>query len=212
MCRRLRGTLIDRKTMKYKFSINSAVRLGIIAIACVGLSGTALAQGGLTFDSKPYPTPDRSGKGSPAQGTAKSKPNTAGRKLSSADKAFIQDAAKGGMMEVAMGRVAEQNATDSEVKNFGGRMVKDHGKANDELKTLAKEENVQLPAEKQPGKWKSDKDYMGQMVKDHEKDLAAFEKEAKEGSDPDVKSFASKTSEVVRKHLEMAKKIDSKLK
>jgi len=27
-----------------------------------------------------------------------------------------------------------------------------------------------------------------------------------------VKSFASKTSEVVRKHLEMAKKIDSKLK
>jgi putative membrane protein len=212
MCRRLRGTLIDRKTMKYKFSINSAVRLGIIAIACVGLSETALAQGGLTFDSKPYPTPNRTGEGTPAQGTAKSKSNTAGRKLSSADKAFIQDAAKGGMMEVAMGRVAEQNATDSEVKNFGGRMVKDHGKANDELKTLAKEENVQLPAEKQPGKWKSDKDYMGQMVKDHQKDLAAFEKEAKEGSDPDVKSFASKTSEVVRKHLEMAKKIDSKLK
>jgi putative membrane protein len=212
MCRRLRGTLIDRKTMKYKFSINSAVRLGIIAIACVGLSETALAQGGLTFDSKPYPTPNRTGEGTPVQGTAKSKSNTAGRKLSSADKAFIQDAAKGGMMEVAMGRVAEQNATDSEVKNFGGRMVKDHGKANDELKTLAKEENVQLPAEKQPGKWKSDKDYMGQMVKDHQKDLAAFEKEVKEGSDPDVKSFASKTSEVVRKHLEMAKKIDSKLK
>jgi len=116
------------------------------------------------------------------------------------------------MMEVAMGRVAEQNATDSEVKNFGARMVKDHGKANDELKTLAREQNVQLPAEKEPGKWKSDKDYMGQMVKDHENDLAAFEKEAKEGSDPNVKNFASKTSEVVRKHLEMAKKIDSKLK
>jgi len=115
-------------------------------------------------------------------------------------------------MEVAMGRVAEQNATNSEVKNFGARMVKDHGKANDELKALAKEENVELPAEKESAKWKSDKDYMGQMVKDHEKDLAAFEKEAKEGSNPDVKSFASKTSEVVRKHLEMAKKIDSKLK
>jgi putative membrane protein len=132
--------------------------------------------------------------------------------LSAADKAFIKDAAKGGMMEVAMGRVAEQNATSSEVKNFGARMVKDHSKANDELKALAKEENVQLPAGKEPGKWKSDKDYMGQMVIDHEKDLAAFEKEAKEGSDPDVKSFASKTSEVVRKHLDMAKKIDSKLK
>jgi putative membrane protein len=194
--------------MKYKFSINSLVRLGIIAIAFVGLSGTALAQ----YDSRPYPTPDYSGKSSPAQGTAKSKSNTAARNLSSADKAFMQDAAKGGMMEVAMGRVAEKNATDSEVKNFGARMVKDHGKANDELKALAKEENVQLPAAKEPGKWKSDKDYMGMMVMDHEKDLAAFEKEAKDGSDPNVKSFASRTSEVVRKHLEMAKKIDSKLK
>jgi putative membrane protein len=191
--------------MKHKFSINSPVRLGI-AIAFIGLSATAFAQ-----YSRPYPTPDY-GQGSPATGTAKTKSTTAGRNLSAADKAFMMDAAKGGMMEVAMGRVAEQNATDSEVKNFGARMVKDHGKANDELKALAKEENVQLPPGKEAGKWKSDKDYMGQMVKDHEKDLAAFEKEAKGGTDPDVKSFASKTSEVVRKHLDMAKKIDSKLK
>src|SRR5205809_2783575 len=195
--------------MKHKFSINSLVRLGSIAIAFIGLSGTALAQ-----YSVPYPTPDYSGS-SPAQGKSKSKYTTSatgGHNLSAADKAFIKDAAKGGMMEVAMGRVAEQHATDSEVKNFGARMVKDHGKANDELKALAKQESVELPAEKAPGNWKSDKDYMGQMVKDHEQDLAAFEKEVKEGSDPNVKSFASKTSEVVRKHLEMAKKIDSKLK
>lgn len=198
--------------MKHKFSINSLVRLGVIATAFIGLSGIAFGQS--TYDSRPYPTPDYSGKGSPAQGMSKSKSTTApkGHGLSSADKAFMKEAAKGGMMEVAMGRVAEQHATDSEVKNFGAQMVKDHGKANDELKSLAKEESVQLPAEKAAGKWKSDKDYMGQMVKDHENDLAAFEKQAKEGSDPDLKSFASKTSEMVRKHLDMAKKIDSKLK
>ena len=193
--------------MKHTLSINIRGDL-LVAIAIIGFSGTAFAQ-----YSKPYPTPDYSAQ-SPAksgQTTAKSKTGGA-RNLSSADKAFMQDAAKGGMMEVAMGRVAEKSATDSEVKNFGARMVKDHGKANDELKALAKEENVQLPAEKEPGKWKSDKDYMGMMVKDHEKDLAAFEKEAKEGSDPDVKNFASKTSDVVRKHLDMAKKIDAKLK
>src|SRR6478672_7016016 len=194
--------------MKYKFSINSLVRFGMIAIAFVGLSGTALAQ----YDSRPYPTPDYSGKSSPAQGTAKSKSNTAARSLSSADKAFMQDAAKGGMMEVAMGRVAEKNATDSEVKNFGARMVKDHSKANEDLKAIAKEENVEWPAEKEAGKWKSDKDYMDAMVKDHEKDLAAFEKEAKDGSDPKVKSFADKTAKTVREHLEMAKEIDGKLK
>ena len=198
--------------MKHKFSINALVTLGVIAIAVVGLSGIALGQ--QQYDSRPYPTPDYSGKGSTAQGTSKSKSTIApsGHDLSSADKAFMKEAAKGGMMEVAMGRAAEQNATDSEVKNFGARMIKDHGKANEELKTLAREQNVQLPADKESGKWKSDKDYMGQMVKDHENDLAAFEKEAKEGNDPNVKNFASKNSEVVRKHLDMAKKIDSKLK
>src|SRR5204863_3146455 len=97
--------------------------------------------------------------------------------LSSADKAFVKDAAKGGMMEVAMGRVAEKNASESEVKNFGARMVKDDSKANEDLKAIAKEEKVEWRAEKAGGKWKSDMDYMGAMVKDHEKDLAAFEKE-----------------------------------
>ena len=111
-----------------------------------------------------------------------------------------------------MGRVAEENATNSEVKNFGGRMVKDHSNANEELKAIAKEKGVEVPAEKEAGKWKSDKDYMDAMVKDHEKDLAAFEKEAKDGSDPDVKNFASKTAKTVRKHLEMAKEIDAKVK
>ena len=52
---------------------------------------------------------------------------------------------------------------------------------------------------------------MDAMVKDHEKDLAEFEKEAKNGSDPNVKSFADKTAKTVRGHLEMAKEIDAKL-
>jgi len=91
-------------------------------------------------------------------------------------------------------------------------MVKDHGKANEDLKAIAKEENVGWPAEKEAGKWKSDKGYMDAMVKDHEKDLAASEKEAKEGSDPKVKSFADKTAKTVREHLEMAKDVNAKLK
>ena len=179
--------------MKNKFSINIRFITGLITIACIGLSGAALAQ-------NPKSKSDSN--------SNKAKAST----LSSADKAFIKDAAKGGMMEVAMGRVAEKNASDSEVKNFGGRMVKDHSKANEDLKAIAKEENVEWPAEKEAGKWKSDKDYMDAMVKDHEKDLAEFEKEAKDGSDPKVKSFADKTAKTVREHLEMAKEIDAKLK
>ncbi|HEY1893452.1 MAG TPA: DUF4142 domain-containing protein [Chthoniobacterales bacterium] len=195
--------------MNNKFFINIRFITSFIAIAFIGLSGTA-------FALKMFPTATPSSSGSSEQAAAKNSDNTTNKAkastLSSADKAFIKDAAKGGMMEVAMGRVAEKNATDSEAKNFGARMVKDHSKANEELKAIAKKENVEWPAEKEAGRWKSDKDYMDAMVKDHEKDLAAFEKEAKDGSDPKVKSFADKTAKTVREHLEMAKEIDAKLK
>ena len=39
-----------------------------------------------------------------------------------------------------------------------------------------------------------------------------IEKEAKNGSDTKVKSFADKTAKTVREHLEMAKEINAKLK
>ena len=128
------------------------------------------------------------------------------------DRSFMREAAKGGMMEVDMGRQAEQNASNPEVKKFGARMVTDHSKANSELKSIALKKGVDLPGVKEPGRWKSDRDYMDAMVKDHEMDLADFEKEAKNGSDPDVKQFAEKTSAVVRKHLKLAKEIQGKLK
>ncbi|MDP9169574.1 MAG: DUF4142 domain-containing protein [Acidobacteriota bacterium] len=38
-----------------------------------------------------------------------------------------------------------------------------------------------------------DKAYMQDMVKDHEKDIAEFQKEANSGSDPDLKNWASAT-------------------
>ncbi|TMP94857.1 MAG: DUF4142 domain-containing protein [Verrucomicrobia bacterium] len=64
-------------------------------------------------------------------------PATKSSSLSVKDKTFMRKAAKGGMMEVAMGRLAAQNAQSDDVKSFGKRMVTDHSKANDELKSIA---------------------------------------------------------------------------
>ena len=52
---------------------------------------------------------------------------------------------------------------------------------------------------------------MNMMVKDHEKDLAEFQEEANNGSDPDVKNFAAKTAKVVQEHLDLAEETQSKL-
>jgi putative membrane protein len=131
--------------------------------------------------------------------------------LSVKDKTFMKKAAKGGMMEVAMGNLAAQNGQNDNVKSFGKRMVTDHSKANGELKSIAAQKGVTLPSKEPTLKWSSDKTYMDMMVKDHEKDLAEFQEEAKTGSDPEVKKFAKDTAKVVQEHLDLAKETQSKL-
>ena len=101
-------------------------------------------------------------------------PTGSGSSLSDKDKTFMKKAAKGGMMEVAMGQIAEQKGQSEDVKSFGKRMVTDHTKANDELKSIASKKGVQLPSKEHTTKWTSDKAYIDMMVKDHEKDLAEF--------------------------------------
>ena len=139
-------------------------------------------------------------------------PTGSGSSLSEKDKTFMKKAAKGGMMEVTMGKVAEQNAQSDDVKSFGKRMVTDHSKANDELKSIASKKGFELPSKEHSGKWTSDKAYMDMMIKDHEKDLAEFKEEASSGSDSDVKKFADDTAKIVQEHLDLAKEIQGKLK
>jgi len=135
-----------------------------------------------------------------------------GSSLSEKDKTFMKKAAKGGRMEVAMGQVAEQKGQSEDVKSFGKRMVTDHSKANDELKSIASKKGVELPSKEHTASWTSDKAYVDMMVKDHEKDLAEFKEEASSGSDPDVKKFADDTSKVIQEHLDLVKEIQGKLK
>jgi len=143
--------------------------------------------------------------------TAQDAPGSKSSSLSAKDKTFMKKAAKGGMMEVAMGNLAEQNGQSDDVKSFGKRMVSDHSKANDELKSIASQKGVTLPSKEPTLKWSSDKTFINMMVQDHEKDLAEFQEQAKTGSDPEVKKFAEDTAKMVQEHLELAKETQSKL-
>jgi putative membrane protein len=181
---------------------NKLIVISIGTLACLYLSNSASAQ-----NPRLHP-PLKTGSSENQDTTAGKK----GAKLSAKDKSFMMNAGKGGQMEVNWGKVAAQHAQNADVKKFGNRMVTDHSQANSELMALAKEEGVTIPTEKAAGKWKSDKDYMDMMLKDHEKDLAEFQNEASNGTDADLKKFADKYSKVVKKHLDMAKEIQGKLK
>jgi putative membrane protein len=142
--------------------------------------------------------------------------------LTAADRAFMTEAAQGGLAEVALGKVAASQAADDGVKQFGQRMVDDHGKANGELKSLASEKGVELPAEPN-AKQKAtqarlekmqgaafDRAYVQDMLADHKHDVAAFEKAAKSAGDADLKAWAAKTLPTLKEHLQLVQQLASK--
>jgi len=159
--------------------------------------------------------------------TATSAANTVANAVSNATtsgpESFMKDAAQGGMAEVKMGELATKNAKDPEIKKFGQMMMTDHGAAGKDLETLAKKKNFTLPTD--IGSHQStfdklskmtgddfDRAYVNAMVNDHESDVSAFEKQAANSTDPDVKAFAAKVVPVVKKHLDAIKAIQAKMK
>ena len=150
-----------------------------------------------------------------AADTSSSK-TTSSSKLSGSDTNFIKEAAQGGMMEVELGKAAQDKASNEKVKEFGKRMEQDHSKANNELKKIASDKGVQLSSDldkKHKSKMDKltklsgaefDRQYMRDMVSDHKDDVKKFQNEADKGKDPDLKKFASQTLPTLKEHLQLA--------
>jgi putative membrane protein len=138
------------------------------------------------------------------------------------DRTFMMEAASGGMAEVEMGRLAATKGMSAAVKGFGQRMVRDHSKANAELKQLAMRKGVTLPSGPTPEQTAAkerlsslsgaefDREYMSMMVEDHDKDVKAFEDKSANAADPDLKRFVVKTLPTLKVHQSMAHKIKDK--
>ncbi len=144
--------------------------------------------------------------------------------LSREDYEFVTKATQGGMTEVELGQLAVQKASDQSVKDFGQKMVTDHGKANEELKALATSKNATPPvkfsrkedstiADLQKASGADfDRAYAKAMLKDHKTDVKEFREAAKDLKDPDLKAFAEKTLPVLEEHLRMAEQLEQNVK
>lgn len=184
---------------KYLTLVSHAV---VVAIAAAGLALVATAWA--ADETSP----------SPGMGTGKSN-------LSAADKRFIKKAYKGGMEEVANAKMAKEKAQNDATKEVADHMITDHTKANERLMEIAKEENFDLSGvEAKPADMSGDnfdKAYLMMLKKDHEKNIAMFEKEANDTGakeDNDVIKFAKETLPTLKEHLQMVedalKKIENK--
>jgi putative membrane protein len=138
------------------------------------------------------------------------------------DQTFATKAAAGGQVEVSLGQLATTNAKSPQVRQFGQQMVTDHTQANQELQAIDKQESLTLPAKPdaadsaaeqrlQASKGAAfDTAYTRDMIKDHQQDIAEFQKEATTGKDPALKAFAQKYLPVLKHHLEMAQAMQTK--
>ena len=63
---------------------------------------------------------------------------------------FAFNAVAGGMSEVKLGTLAAQKGNDPSVEQFGQRMVTDHSRAGDKLKSIAIQSKITLPADASP--------------------------------------------------------------
>jgi putative membrane protein len=136
---------------------------------------------------------------------------------------FTSGAATGGMMEVELGNMAAQKASNQSVKDFGKMMVDDHTKANDNLKNIASQKNIDLPASITSDQRKEidalskksgaafDKAYVNMMVDDHKKVIGDFKKAEGDVSDNDIKNFITNTLPVLQKHLDAIQAIKTKM-
>jgi putative membrane protein len=160
----------------------------------------------------------------PSSGESAAARSSGDTRIADQDRKFVEKAAMGGIAEVELGKLAQQKATNDQVKQFGAHMAQDHSKANEELKQIAQTKGVTVPAAPDKSHQRDmdklsklsgaefDRQYMSHMVADHRKTVAEFKKASESARDSEIKAFAGKTLPKLQEHLAQAQSINDSVK
>lgn len=139
------------------------------------------------------------------------------------DATFAQQAALSGLAEIELGRLAQQRASSDAVRQFADHIVNDHTRANADLKQLARNQGITLPADldqqhrqlldtlsRQRGQ-DFDRQFVQQMIDDHQQAVNLFDTEARTGQNSELRAWAAHTVPVLRDHLRMAQDLQNQI-
>ena len=150
-----------------------------------------------------------------------------GSAFAATSNSFVDNAAAGGIAEIETSRLALEKSQSADIKAFANMMITDHGKANDELASIAKANDIEVPDSTTLVKQAKEKildmrdesfdaAYANNQVKAHEETIELFKKEANTVTDDKVKgatelkAFAQKMLPALEKHLTAAKELQAK--
>lgn len=134
--------------------------------------------------------------------------------------AFAIEVAQNNMAEIELGRLATQKGQNPQVKQFAQRLIADHTRAGNELKLVATDKNITLPTEVRPEQKENhdrmsrlsgaefDRAFMEAMVQSHDRSVNTFQDQANNGTDAEIKAFATKTLPTLQEHLRMARELN----
>lgn len=137
-------------------------------------------------------------------------------KLDSADRDFLESAAEAGQTEIEGSKLALEKARSPDIKAYAQKIIDDHGKAGQQLASLAQGKGYEAPGEPslvQKAKLKAlglrddsfDSAYIDEIgVSAHQDAVKLFTEASNEAKDPDVRQFAIQTLPVLQQHLDKA--------
>jgi putative membrane protein len=130
---------------------------------------------------------------------------------------FVQKVAIRDMFEVESGKLAQEKSGNDAIKQFARKMVEDHTKTTNELKSIAQKiQGLELPSQmdaEHQGKLDQlraasgtqfDQRYRTQQIEAHQKAVQLFQDYAARGDNAELKSWAEKTLPNLREHLQQA--------
>jgi putative membrane protein len=137
------------------------------------------------------------------------------------DSTFVQTAIRGNNAEIAQAAL-QMDSADYRVRQFAGRVTTDHKFANQQIVAIANRKGIDTsaaPPQPQPettgnvhgrpnapnsGKATSPAAYFRNEITLHRKAIAAYQKEASSGGDPQIRAYARQQLPVLKKHLQLA--------
>ncbi|MGH8048312.1 MAG: DUF4142 domain-containing protein [Chthoniobacterales bacterium] len=136
---------------------------------------------------------------------------------------FADKVAQVDLLEIALGKVAQSNSTNEDVKKFGAFMVKSHTQINAMLTKRAAAQKITIPADLDADSKATleklsalkgvefDKAYIPAMVQGHTEVLAMLKEYAATTADASFKKFAGRITPIIAEHLEHAKMVQAEL-
>jgi putative membrane protein len=139
------------------------------------------------------------------------------------DATFVGHVGAANAAEVELARAAETRASDQAVRQYADRLEVDHRATGAELQALGARKGWQVPTQPDGQHLavrdrlmtlsgpEFDRQFVDEMVKDHNHAIAEFETAATTANDTELRDWAQKMLPVLREHRYMAQELSQRL-